>query len=86
MSESFLPDLVSPMLSQSWSVPGYTPPATVNLGLGMGSELVVELMICSHSGSVAVRSKTQVSLKHLVESQPKKNKNNTDHVTSPCTS
>ena len=72
MSESILPDLASPILSQNCSVPGYTPPATVNLGLGMGPELMVELRISSHSGFTAVRSKAQVSLKHSVKSQPEK--------------
>lgn len=70
VSESFLPDFVSPMLSQSWSDPGYTPPATVNLALGVGSGLLVALRIKSHLGAASVRSKAQVSLKHWLKSQP----------------
>lgn len=72
VSESFLPDWLSPMLSQSWLDPGYTPPATENLALGTGPELVVELRIKVHVGSTALISKAQVSLKHWLTSQPDK--------------
>lgn len=73
VSESFLPDAVSPMLSQSWPDPGYTPPATVNLALGTGPALLVEFRIKDHSGLTAVTSRAQVSLKHSLKSQPENN-------------
>ena len=68
VSDSFLPTLVSPMLSHRAFCPGYTPPAVVNLASGYGKVTAEVLTIGSHS--LLARSSAHVSEKHCDWSQP----------------
>ena len=65
VSDSFLPTLVSPMLSHRAFCPGYTPPAVVNLASG---KVTTEVLIGSHW--LVTRFSAHVSEKHCDWLQP----------------